>query len=870
MGEVYRARDTRLNRDVAIKVLPEHLSSSTELKARFDRESKAISSLQHPHICVLHDVGFHEGIAYLVMELLEGETLAQRMARKPPSQDEALRIAVEIAGALDKAHRKGIAHRDLKPANIMLTSAGAKLMDFGLAKAAAFAAAADDGIPAFSATMTNADSPITLAGTVVGTVQYMSPEQIQGKEADTRSDIFAFGAVLYEMLTGKRAFEGKTNLSVASAILEKEPEPISKLQPLTPIVLDHVVQRALAKDPAQRWQSAADLKSELEWIRSTKDKAETTKGTTPSRLRWLVAGCGLLAVALALALVYTLWSLRNAGQQIHAYLPTPPNAKLLLLDDDAAGPAVISPDGSRVAFTATEPDGKRQLWVRALGGNDAKPVPGTEEALYPFWSPDSKWLGFFSEAKMKRVPVDGGAALDIADVSRPRGGSWNANNEIVFAPGTNGPIFVVPATGGTPKAVTQVDVTVHSTHRWPMWLPDGKRFLFLASNHGSPAASARNGIYVASLDGKQIHMVTPGQSNVALAAGYLLLTQNDTLTAQLFDERRAEVHGDPVPLAQSVVYNLATWRGAFDVSQNGTLIYQAGSSLRNSSLLWQRPGTEVSMKAVENLDQYRNLRLSLAGDRVAVTISSPASDLWVYDLKNGAKIRLTFTKGGYVSSAVWSPDGKKIAFSDVSGNEPHIYVKDATGLGQQELLLTGKLGESQTIVDDWSNDGRYILYTVQRNALWLLPVNGDHRPKQFRSNAPSTILGGRFSPDGRWVAYLSNESGRQEAYVTSFPEDSGQWQVSSEGAVDVHWSRDGRAILCERFDGVIIRVPFTVQGKDLEMSQSQSYVKIAPFRTRYGNAWDIAADGRVIVNTASAQEDVAINVVTNWLAGLKK
>jgi Tol biopolymer transport system component len=865
MGEVYRAHDSRLGRDVAIKVLPEDLSSNPDLKARFEREARAISALSHPHICHLYDVGSQDGTDYLVMELLEGESLQRRLERGPLPVSQALQCAIEIAEALDKAHKSGIVHRDLKPGNVMLTKSGTKLLDFGLAKPV-------QGLGAMaSGSMATMSRPLTQEGKIVGTFQYMAPEQVQGQEADARTDIFALGAVLYEMLTGKRAFAGKTQISVMSAILEKEPEPISAVQPLTPQALDHVVQRALAKDPEERWQSAADVKAELKWIATAGKPPEPAKARAQNRaVPALAAACVLLLAGLGVA-IFLVPKQSAPAVEVRALIPAPEKTDFQLMDDDAAGPVVISPDGTNIAFTARDDEGRSRVWVRNLNGGEARPLNGAEGGTYPFWSPDGKWLGFFANGKLKKSPIDSGPVLELAEAPRGRGGSWGTNNLILFVPEPTKAVFVVGASGGAARAVTTIDHELHTTHRWPVWLADGKRFLYLASSHGNPAANEHNGIYLAWLDGKKERMLMPADSNAVVAPGYLLCVQSNILMAVPFNERSGELNGDAVAVAQDVNHNPGTWRSAFDVSPAGVLVYQGGNTAKPSQLLWLSPASKAATKAAEN-DNYRDLSLSPDGHRLAVTIGAPHAELWIYDLARGVKTRLTFTDSGFISRVAWAPDGGRIAFSEVGSSGSRMYFKAAGGSGKQEELVSA--GTVRDTIDDWSKDGQYLLYHAAVSpgpfGLYVLPMKGERKPRLFLQSAFMPTLGAHFSPDSKWVAYLSTESGAIEAYVTSFPDANGKWLVSSDGARSVHWFPDGQALLYERMDGTLVKVPFAVHGNNVEIGVARPYVNARPRVTTYGETWDVAADGRVIVNADIVESTHAINVVVNWTAGLKK
>ncbi len=632
MGEVYRARDTRLDRSVAIKILPSHLSDNPEARQRFDREARSISALNHPNICTLHDVGHQDGIDYLVMEFLEGETLADHLLKGPMPPDQVLKYGIEICEGLERAHKGGVVHRDLKPGNIMLTKTGAKLMDFGLAKSIAATNPPSSGLTE-TLLSPGASHPLTAKGTVVGTFQYMAPEQVEGKEADARGDIFALGAVLYEMATGKRAFSGKSQASVVAAILASDPPPISSLQPMSPPALDRVIRNCLAKDPDDRFQSVHDLKLQLKWIAEGGSQAGLPSVVTSRRrsreaLAWVAA----VAIVVIAALVFVLWPKPQvSARAIQSYIPAPEDSTFILSDDDTAGPVAISPNGTYIAFTAMAKDGTKRIWVRALSDSAARQLPGSEGGTYPFWSPDEKWVGFFAEGKLKKAPVNGGPVIALAEAPRARGGTWNEAGMILFAPSTQSAIFEVSATGGIGRQVTKIQVGVHTTHRWPVWLPGGKTFLYLATSHEHEAASDRNGIYVATPDGKENRFLLPADANVVVAPDYLLFVRNGNLMAQSFDASKAELKGDPIPVAESVIRNAGTWRAAMDASKNGILVFQAGSNTVGTQLLWLskegKPPVQLGDTAV-----FHEMKLSPDGKKLAVALGDPSSALWVYDV----------------------------------------------------------------------------------------------------------------------------------------------------------------------------------------------------------------------------------------------
>lgn len=575
MGEVYRAKDKRLQRDVALKVLSWQMADSPGLRQRLEREAKVISSLNHPHICTLYDIGRQEEIDYLVMEFLEGDTLAQRLKRGALPLAKVLEFAIQIAGALAAAHAAGIVHRDLKPGNIMLTKSGAKLLDFGLAKVRA----AETGP---GAAVDGPAAPITSAGMVVGTLQYMSPEQIQGHEADARSDLFAFGATLYEMLTGQRAFEGKTQLAVASAIQEKDPEPINALQPLTPPALERVVGRCLVKNPQDRWQNTSDLTSELRWIAEAGGTSVTSAGSeTAARGQRRELLYGVLAIVFMLAAIISAvsyWRVERASARAIISEISPPKKVRF---DLGATPA-ISPDGRALAFCATDERGKTMLWVRSLDSLAARALRGTEQAADPFWSPDSRALGFFADGKLKTIEASGGPAIVVASTGEDGGdGSWNRDGTILLALGAAKGEYTVAAAGGNPVPIFASARPKSEFCAFHRFLPDGKHFLYWCGGGNS----ASLGTYFASLDGKERRLVIGGTTFAAYASGFLLYVREGALMAQAFDPDLGRLKSDPPrQVAEGVAEGYLN--ATFDVSENGIMIYAKDSGARRKRLIW--------------------------------------------------------------------------------------------------------------------------------------------------------------------------------------------------------------------------------------------------------------------------------------------
>ena len=697
MGEVYRALDTRLDRTVAIKVLPTHLSSDPSLKQRLEREAKAVSKLSHPHICTLHDIGHQDGIDFLVMEYLEGETLEQRILKGPLPPEQTLRYAAQLADALAKAHKLGITHRDLKPANVMLTKSGAKLMDFGLAKESGPAPLA-----AALTEMTMEQAKLTSAGMIVGTFQYMAPEQLEGKEADARTDIFALGEVIFEMATGKPAFSGKSRASLIAAILTTEPPPITQLQPITPVTLERVVQKCLAKDPDERWQSASDLASELKWIASGSSTAlpAQTSLKHSRAVPWLWLGAMAVIATASFLVTRTYFAPAPNFPNRARWNIRAPEKNSFHATGDGGGPAVLSPDGQRMVFAAMDESGKVHLWVRALDALNAQPLEGTEDAVYPFWSPDSRSLGFFANKQLRRMDAAGGPVLTLCKVEVARGGSWNQDGVILFTPFINGGIYQVPATGGAPVPVTKIDSSQHDTHRWPYFLPDGRHFLYFAASHRD-ISHARDAVYVASLDGRENKLLLRAHSNAAYANGYLLYVRESTLMAQPFDLRRLQLTGEAQPVAENVETDPGWWHSVYTVSQNGVLAFAPVSPNSKNRLLWfDRSGKPLGSLAEPG--DYRTVRLSPDGQQLAVEISQPASDLWVFDLKQNTKSQLTFGSSTN-TTPVWSPDGKFVAFSsDRQNGTIDIYKKPSGSSQNEEVLLQSPMDK---LVMDWSPDG---------------------------------------------------------------------------------------------------------------------------------------------------------------------
>ena len=875
MGEVYRARDTRLERTVAIKVLPQ-LSDNRDLQQRFEREARTISSLQHPHICVLHDIGRDPatGADFLVMEYLEGETLAERLRKGALPLAQQLIIAMEIADALAAAHAAGIVHRDLKPGNVMLTASGAKLLDFGLAKplAAMATSSAATSAPSFTAAATLSGpspmiSPLTTHGSIVGTIQYMSPEQIEGKEADARSDIFAFGSMLYEMASGKRPFEGKSQIKIASAILEDQPPALGMVQPGLPAALERVVTTCLSKDPRDRFQCAHDLKLELGWIRSAVTAAKPNRAEAPPMVTERIWWAGVLVALLLAAMGATLlWRRPSEPMSIQAYLLPPENSKFTLASDDAAGPIVLSPDGKQVAFVAQDAHGQDRIYVQGLEDNQAMPVPGTEYATYPFWSADGKSLGFQSGGKLRRVEVGGGPVLDICNVARFRGGSWGAQG-ILFAPDVTSGIFrVAPNADSTPVQLTTIAAD-QTTNRWPLFLPDGKHFLYLASNHSDPGANGRNGIYFASLDGTEHHFVVAAESNAVYADGRLFWQQGGSLLTQAFNPAKGTLRGETVALAGGVAYNGSTWRAAFDVNPNGVLVYQPGLGASKSQvLLYTADGKSA---ALPDSSAMMDIRISPDGRKLAVLARSN-HEVWLIDTAAGMRVRFTFA--ATADGLAWSGDSTYLYYASL-GKNSRIIRKAVDGSGQETTVLESP---EPLHVSDVSRDGKLLLFEQRSNRIptttWVLPLTAGGKPRLLTEDPVGTHFA-RFSPDAKWVTYVTTETGRNELYLKAVY-GGGKQQLTSAGGWQSRWAADGKTIYYVNDEGLVSALPVTVHGEAVEPGKARGLFKAPSLMPAsfYSASWDVTADGhRFVLNVSGDEEDQSrATLISNWRSRLKK
>ncbi len=843
MGEVYRARDTRLDRTVAVKILTAHWSGSPEGRKRFDVEARAISSLNDPNICTLYDVGHQDGTDYLVMEYLEGETLADRLQRGRLPLDQVLKIGMEIAGALDRAHALGIVHRDLKPGNIMLTKSGAKLMDFGLAKPQASVMSAVSG----SGIEVTVSKPLTAEGSIVGTFQYMAPEQLEGGQSDARSDIFGLGAVLYEMATGRRAFEGKSRISVVAAILEKEPEPISTIAPMTPPALEDVVRTCLAKDPQERWQSAHDLKLQLATI--SKSSATTAGALPANRPSWRRALPWALAAVMTAAL---------AGFALLRKPPSPePEVARFAIDlgdlslyigggTGGGSRLTVSPDGRKlVLLLARAGSADRQLYLRSIDNFEILPLPGTEGASQPFFSPDSQWVGFSTEGKLKKVPLSGGVPVTLCAAKAAIVGvpaTWTDDGTILFIDA--GTLYRIPDGGGTPEKVAE-PAGNEGRFAWVASLPGNQGVLLVARSN--------NKFYIDVLSlktRKRERIIEGGSWPRYLSTGHILYAQyaatGDTsgftggLLVVPFNLKKLARTGSPTPVLEGVFTGPAG-AGFYDVASTGMLVYSPGQpSGQVRELVWADRNGKTEIPVAAPALTYASLALSPDGTHVAATVVGATVDVHVYDLKRGTLQRLTFE--GRNGLPVFTPDGTRVIYSSAptEGALPNLWWRRADGTGAVERLTTS---DSAQLASSVSPDGTLLAFTQGlpgSNAdVFIMPLNGDRKPRPFLTN-PWEESGGKFSPDGKWIAYASNETGKSEVYVVSYPDAVDKTPISIGGGSSPVWSRDGKQLYYARRDGIMV----------VDVSLHPVFRAGTPrvFREglRSAGGFAVAADGRVL------------------------
>jgi eukaryotic-like serine/threonine-protein kinase len=842
MGEVYKARDTRLDRLVAIKVLPEHIAKRVDSCVRFEREAQAVASLNHPHICVLHDIGNQNGTSYMVMELLEGETLATRIAKGPIPLQEALTLATQIADALDRAHRAGVTHRDVKPGNIMLTRDGVKVLDFGLAKSKVNPAPMEETLTA----------ALTTEGTVLGTPQYMAPEQFEGREADVRSDVWAFGAVLYEMVTGQKAFQGKSYSSLVGAILSADPAPMPA-KPVTPAWLERLVRRCLAKDPEDRYQSMRDVVLDLKSA-----APESVARRKATRWPWVVAAAATL-LFLGVTVIY--------------FRQTPQEQPVLMMSINPPDKAVfnesaISPNGKLLAFTATS-EGKRQLWIRPLHAFAAQPLAGTDQAEYPFWSPDNRWIGFFAQGRLKKIDAAGGPAQTLCEVANGRGATWNADGVILYADLFAG-LFRVSAQGGAPARLTATDRAKGEIwHRWPWFLPDGRRYLYLINATNEQTT----GIYLGMLDSRERTRLvgdpwSPGYAEGPAGESYLLFVRAGTLMAQRFAVTKGALSGEALPIAENVGFEGLRGRASFSVSGNGMLVYDSGTG-REAQLAWMGRKGEQLERVGEPVGGPFRLDLSPDEKQIALTVSGVPNyaDVWVRDLERGIATRFT-AHPGVDLYPVWSPNGDRIVFGNDREGVYDLYIKGTGGAGQEELLL--KSGNHK-FASDWTASGG-LIYTETdpktKSDLWVLQVEGERKPVAFL-RTEFDERHGVFGPDAKWIAYSSDESGRHEIYIQPHPPTMAKRRVSREGGHFPRWRRDGKELYWLEDDGTLVAAEVSL-GSMLRSGIPKPLFEtgITGISERYA----VSHDGErfLVPMPMEPTQSRPATVVWNWLAGAKR
>jgi len=856
MGEVWRARDVRLDRFVAIKVLPGDFAQSVERKTRFEREAKTISQLNHPNICALYDVGDD----YLVMELLEGDSLAARIERGPLPLSDILRYGAEIAEALDRAHRAGVVHRDLKPANVMITKSGAKLLDFGLAKSSSHGVV----IPSMDAAsnLPTQQLALTSQGTILGTFQYMAPEQLEGQEADPRTDIFALGEVLYEMATGKCAFEGKTKTSLIAAIVGADPKPISELRPLTPPALDHVITKCLSKDPDHRWQSAHDVAEELRWIGTTLSTAMAPVRARTKRHYVTTAIVAALALAIGALIAWRASVGSNAEASVQRLnIGLPPQT---LLERAGRAMLAISPDGSRIVYGAPY-QGERRLFIRSIDRFAPVAVPGTERPQAPFFSPDGAWVGFFADGFLKKVSMAGGAPITICSAPNARGGTWSDDGTIYFAPHPSGGIFRVSAGGGTPVRVSKPDASHNElSHRWPSMLPDGKHVLATVKNGDIASFDEARIVAISVSDGSMKTVLEGGMCARYLPTGHLVFARGDALYAVRFDPSSLTTSGAPVRIVDDVLSWGDTGWAAYAFSGNGSLVYVPSVGAIHWHLqLIDRTG--YSTEIANGLPNVVTPRLSPDERTVAIDVGAANDDIDLVDIARGLTTRLSF-EAGNEGSPVWTPDGLHVLYSSelpIDGTH-RILMRAADGSGQPEELM-----RSPNAISPWSvsADGKTLALVdatpTNRRDIWLLSLV-DHK-KTPLLQTPFDEAAPAFSPDAHWLAYESNESGRSEVYVRPAGVGGGRLQISIDGGSSPHWAKNGRELYYWNQNAMYA---VTIEGSSPLRASRPS--KLFAHRKDVDQDYDVTADGRFLFPVDDG--DIAlteIHHVTNWLLDVK-
>jgi serine/threonine protein kinase len=875
MGEVWRAEDTKLGRQVALKVLPAEFARDDERLARFEREAKVLASLNHPNIAHLYgletvasDADENAGsedagpTTFLAMELVEGEDLSERIARGPIAIDEAIPIALQIARALEAAHEQGIVHRDLKPANIKLTKDGAvKVLDFGLAKA--WEAEGHDHSLSLSPTMTQ---HATAAGIILGTAGYMAPEQAAGQGADTRADVWSFGVVLWEMLTGSKLFDGETVSHVLAAVLTATPD-LGILPDDTPPRIVDLIGRCLRKKPKMRVQAIGDVRIVLEEYLDDPTGAEALtelptyeQPSVPAwrrALPWAVAG---IVFAALIAVVF----LRPAPESlvVKATVP-PPEGTQFDLRPASPGPAAVSPDGSKIAFTALDENGRTRVFIRRLDAGKAHALSGTEGAQYPFWAPDSRWLGFFTQPDdvLRKIDTNGGPPITLCPASNGKGGSWNSDGVIVFSADASSGLSRVPASGGEAVELTVRDTDRHNSHRFPWFLPDGRHFLFV----GRGVAGEESTILIGSLDGGEPVSLMNNESQAIYASGHMMFVRDQTLMAQAFDPGSLAMTGEAFPVAEDVLVVPGASLAVFGASANGVLTFQTGSAIAETTLEW-RDRSGRSEGSLGDAALYRLARISPDEGHVmvqVVDVESGTQDLWVYEVDRGIRTRFTFDPLADVSP-VWSPDGETIYFSSNRGGKFDIYRKPLSGVGEAELVAEF---ERNAFPESVSPDGRFLTVLAEGEDsadTWTVDLQNQAEASVFRQTEFNEG-GAVISPDGRWVAYHSDEGGDFAVFVTTFPKESRKWQVSTAQGVYPEWRDDGREIVYTDYNGMLHAVKVDGSGATFNVGEAEALFAIEP-PDQGGSFFSLSADAErvLVIPGVTQQANTLLNLVVNW------
>ena len=855
MGEVYRATDTRLNRPVAIKVLPEALAGDPQFRERFDREARAISQLPHPNICTLYDVGEDRGTAFLVMEILAGETLAERLGRfkdHPLPADEAVAIAIHIADALDCAHGAGIAHRDLKPANVFLSKTGVKLLDFGLAKSAIQTRGPADMTAAASAA-----PMLTAQGTILGTLQYMAPEQVEGLDADARADIWAFGAILHEMITGRVAFEGRNPATLIAAVLTRKQEPLRQAQPSAPAALERMIDGCLEKDREQRWQSIRDVRRQLTTLGGVDSAPPIAVAPSRPMPRAAVVAGAMAMIAAGLLIGYGIagrgTGRPSSGSPLRFEIRAPAGFTIPHTADTNLYIAP-SPDGTRLAFVS----GGR-LWVKSLDAATATEIAGTDGASSPFWSPDARAIGFFAGRQLKKTMLDSGPPQTLGAVrgGGQNNGTWNSGGVILFDEWGYKRIMRVSDQGGTPALVRSGTDDIG----WPRFLPDGRHYLYMALSQGDQTGQA----FVGALDSTETTALPGVNSRVEYAAGYLLFRRDGALLAEPFDASQFKSTGAAVPVAEFVTGFASTGFAAFSTGGPSLLVYQAVKPANR--LVWvDRDGREL--ETIGQPRDYAAVRLAPDGFALAMTIRDPVlgtNDIWVHDFKRNIDSRLTSDRGAE-NTPVWSPDGQTIVYAADRRGPPHLHARKVNGADERELTAPSTAVQTAS---DVTPDGRFVVYSDGSpdtgSDVLMAPLDGTQAPVPLvRTKARD--VGGRPSPDGKWLAYASDESGRLEIYVRRFGEEQGRWQISRAGGNNARWRADGRELFYVEGGTRIMSVEVSA-GSTFEPGAPRTVFSRAPFID-----YDASADGRRFVFTMidPEAEGGTLSAILNWPAMLKR